>query len=108
MNKSDMDMRESDYVYIEEDYDFIDRKAATAAAIVASNTSVDMEKAMNSIPHNENVVEVVRCKDCKYFEYDHVSDWNGIPVILAHECCLRWGDGCKTWENGYCFLGEAK
>ena len=46
------------------------------------------------------------CKDCKYFEYDSVAEVDGIPLIVAHEICKRWGDGCKTRENGYCFLFE--
>ena len=52
--------------------------------------------------------EVVRCKDCKHFEYDHVENINGIPLIVAHEICMRWGDGVKTSENGYCFLAERR
>lgn len=51
--------------------------------------------------------EVVRCKDCKHFEYDHPYIIQGIPV-LGHEVCNAWGDGCKTDENGYCFMAERK
>ena len=46
------------------------------------------------------------CKDCKYFEYDSVAKVDGIPLIVAHEICSRWGNGCKTREDGYCFLFE--
>lgn len=46
------------------------------------------------------------CKTCKYFEYDHVDKVNKIPLITAHEICTRWGEGCKTAENGFCFLYE--
>ena len=48
------------------------------------------------------------CKDCKHFEYDSVAIVDGIPLIVAHEICNRWGDGCKTSEDGYCFLFEPK
>lgn len=48
------------------------------------------------------------CKDCKYFEYDSVGDVDGVPLIVAHEICKKWGDGCKSNENGYCFLFEPK
>lgn len=48
------------------------------------------------------------CKDCKYFEYDSVAKVDGIPLIVAHEICNRWGDGCKTSENGFCFLFERR
>ena len=46
------------------------------------------------------------CKDCRYFEYDSVANVDGIPLIVAHEICSRWGSGCKTREDGYCFLFE--
>lgn len=52
--------------------------------------------------------ELIRCKNCKYFEHDSMAKVEGIPLIVAHETCKRWGDGCKTSENGYCFLAEKK
>ena len=49
-----------------------------------------------------------KCGDCKYFEYDVVANVDGIPLIVAHEMCRRWGDGCKRKENGFCFLFEKR
>ena len=49
---------------------------------------------------------VGHCKDCKYFEYDSVVKVDGIPLIVAHEICKKWGEGCKTSENGFCFMFE--
>lgn len=49
-----------------------------------------------------------RCRDCKYFEYNSVAKVDGIPLIVAHEICSKWGNGCKTSEDGYCFLFEPK
>lgn len=46
------------------------------------------------------------CKDCKYFEYDSMAKVDGVPLIVAHEICSKWGNGCKTKEDGYCFLFE--
>lgn len=46
------------------------------------------------------------CKECKYFEYDSVGKVDGMPLIVAHEICNKWGDGCKTSEDGYCYLFE--
>ena len=46
------------------------------------------------------------CKDCKYFEYDSAVKVDGAPLIVAHEICSKWGNGCKTREDGYCFLFE--
>ena len=51
--------------------------------------------------------EIIRCKDCKHFEYDHPYIIQGIPV-LGHEVCMAWGDRCKTDENGYCFMAERR
>ena len=48
------------------------------------------------------------CKDCKFFEYDHMENVEGIPLIVAHEICNKWGDGCRTSEDGYCFLFKPK
>jgi hypothetical protein len=48
------------------------------------------------------------CKNCKYFEYDSVAKVDGIPLIVAHEICNKWGNGCKTKEDGYCYLFEPK
>ena len=48
------------------------------------------------------------CKDCKYFEYEIVAKVDGIPLIVAHEICNKWGDGCKTKEDGFCFMFEPR
>lgn len=69
--------------------------------------SISAEKMLEFVRELPTVQpEIVRCKDCKHFEYDHVANINGIPLIVAHEICTRWGDGVKTSENGYCFLAE--
>lgn len=46
------------------------------------------------------------CKDCKYFEYNSMAIVDGGPLIVAHEICKKWSGGCKTSEDGYCFLFE--
>ena len=48
-----------------------------------------------------------RCKDCKHFVYS-VTNEDEMPLIGAHNFCLKWGGGCKTNEDGYCFLFEPK
>jgi len=53
-----------------------------------------------------NESELVLCKHCKHFELDHFDNVNGIPLITAHEICAKWGEGCKTDSNGFCFMGE--
>lgn len=62
-------------------------------------TSIQLKKLPFAQP------EIIRCKDCKHFEYDHPYIIQDIPV-LGHEVCNAWGNGCKTDENGYCFMAE--
>lgn len=65
-------------------------------------------KRIKNLPPVNSQVKTGHCKDCKYFEYDSVAKVDGIPLIVAHEICNKWGDGCKTREDGYCFLFEPK
>ena len=55
-----------------------------------------------------DVVEVVRCKDCKWFNLNKWAKVDGVPIIVGHEICDFWGGGCKTKEDGYCSYGERK
>lgn len=55
-----------------------------------------------------NKEELIRCKECMFFEYDHVENVDNIPLIVAHEICNRWSDGVKTSESGFCFLAERR
>ena len=50
--------------------------------------------------------EIVRCRDCKHFRQEVWEDVCGIPLIIAHEICMKWGSGCKTSPEGYCFMAE--
>lgn len=55
------------------------------------------------------MVSVVRCRDCKYFEVkDCWADFGKVPILVSDvPTCHKWGDGeCKTSPDGYCFLGE--
>lgn len=51
--------------------------------------------------------EIIRCKDCIHFELDKPYIIQGVPV-LGHEVCNAWGDGCKTDQNGFCFMAERR
>ena len=55
-----------------------------------------------------DVALVVRCKECKFYETDHLETINRIPLIVAHEICTKWGLGCKTAADGFCFLAERR
>lgn len=73
------------------------------------NGKVDAESVRTDIvlmPSATSQPKTGHCKDCKYFEYDSVAMVGGIPLIVAHEFCSRWGLGCKTKEDGYCFMYE--
>lgn len=64
-------------------------------------------KLCNKIfPDDEKELIKGRCKRCKHFERDVIAMVDGIPLIVGHEMCNKWGNGCKTREDGYCFLFE--
>ena len=55
-----------------------------------------------------DVVEVVRCKNCKYFDTDAWRTVDGVPIIVAHSVCRFWAGGCETSTDGYCSHGVDK
>lgn len=71
---------------------------------VSSNDADIFKLAIEALTQTK----VRRCEDCKYFELDSWMNVNGIPLIVAHNICKRWGDGCKTKADGYCFMFESK
>ena len=87
-----------------------------AKEIIAKNDKTDgtvpiftgkiVQQMLDSLPSVTPSRKTGHCKDCKYFEYDSVAKVDGVPLIVAHEICSKWGDGCKTKEGGYCFLYE--
>lgn len=56
----------------------------------------DFERAMASFPGE--AIQIVRCKDCKYGDYDSKS--NGAMV------CLRTKDGFWRKETDFCSYGD--
>lgn len=58
----------------------------------------EMENAINSIPA-ANVMEVVRCRECKYSFYDEIF---GNFWCNSHSGCR------KVKDEGFCDLGERK
>ena len=52
--------------------------------------------------------KIIRCRDCRHFETDVWTRVNGIPLIVAHEMCMKWGQGCRTSPDGFCFMAERK
>lgn len=96
--------------------DLISRQAAINAVEKAKTArSIDGEIFCAKINAQMNIQrlptiqpEIVRCKDCKYFTLNYVENVDGIPLIMAHEICSFWGDGCKTSQEGFCSYGERK
>ena len=51
--------------------------------------------------------ELIKCKHCKYYVEDVVNEViPGVPIIMGHNMCTKWGNGCKTDPDGYCFMAE--
>ena len=76
--------------------------------IIAVDENFPVDREAITRLHIRSDDELIRCKDCKHFESNHFEKVCGIPLIVAHEICKRWGDGCKTSENGWCFIAERK
>ena len=75
---------------------------------IVTNTLWNTLKSVIENAPTIDAVEIVRCKDCKYFELDHFDRINGIPLITAHEVCTKWSGGSKTSKDGFCFMGERR
>lgn len=82
--------------------------------------SVDKEELIKALQYDrgqyekgyaDRDAEIVRCKDCKFFEYDHWEETKFGRIIVAHGICTKWASssgGCATSEHGFCFLGDKK
>ena len=53
-----------------------------------------------SVMHTEDVVSVVRCKDCYYY--------NKEKYICTNTSCIKSFYGCRVDEKHYCSYGERK
>ena len=73
--------------------------------IIVSNLCQDTANLLEEL---EQEPKIGHCKNCKYFEYDTMANVYGMPIIVAHEICSKWGRGCKTMENGYCHMFSPK
>lgn len=96
--------------------DLISRKDAIEAVEKAKTArSADGEifcakiNAQMNIQHLPPIrPKIIRCKDCKHFTLNFVENVDGVPLIVAHEICSFWGDGCKTSQESFCSFGEWK
>lgn len=64
-----------------------------------------------------DVVEVVRCKDCKFWDKDHIEKWpysREDRTLVDFAECKQWSDQSDLGEcillrfNDYCSYGERK
>lgn len=74
---------------------------------------VEAESLSEFIDHGRYTLStkpLIRCKDCKHFELDHFEKVEGfpVPIIVAHEICMKWSDGCRTSKDGWCFMAERR
>lgn len=58
----------------------------------------------------DSYIQVIRCANCKYYHEDLWAEIDGLPmpIIIAHQVCVKWGNGCLTIEDGYCHFGELR
>lgn len=85
----------------------LDQEPCDDCTTLSTRDVVNVEDIEN-LPSVTPKSNIGHCKDCKYFEYDSFVKIDGLSLICAHEICKKWGDRCKTSEDGYCFLFESK
>ena len=69
------------------------------------------EEEADELMDDHWVGELVRCKDCKYYEQkEHWANFGGVPILATEmPTCSKWADGdCATRPDGYCFLAERR
>lgn len=74
--------------------------------IQAPKWVVELDKSKMTC-FGEPVIELIRCGDCKYYIENIWGSVDGVPFIVAHEFCSKWG-GRKTKADGYCFMAEKR
>lgn len=87
--------------------DLIDRQEALKERIGIDGFQVVQVETLEGLP-SIDAEEVIRCKDCKYFSLNKWGKVNDMPLIVAHEICDFWGEGCKTDKDGYCSFAERR
>lgn len=55
-----------------------------------------------------DAVQVIRCKNCKYYCEEYFARVDGLRLVAVHDVCKFWGEGCHTEKDGYCAFGERK
>lgn len=80
--------------------EYISREAALKALFAPGMCYAPIQLQIVKDLPAADVAEVVRCKDCKYGDYD--SKPNGAMV------CLRTNDGFWRKETDFCSYGERR
>ena len=86
--------------------DYIEREAVLAKGIHIDGYFSNMISAydVEDIPSSEDVVEVVRCRDCRHaWQSDHAFDWDGETPL----CECGYHEGVNRWHE-YCSWGEKR
>ena len=50
--------------------------------------------------------DLIKCKHCKYYKEDIFTTIAGMPIIVGHNMCEKWGNGCATDPEGFCHMAE--
>ena len=87
------------------------RLEESAVAIYEDEGSYDyMFRAIADEVRNSDLVEVIRCKDCKYCCYPAPRKWEAHDVQRPPYCdwWIDSGDGFDVKENDFCSHAERK
>lgn len=81
--------------------EYIDRQAAINALSRGSGCGTSCHRALKTLP-SADVVEVVRCIDCKWYKTNY--SWNG----NEHMICAKEAYEPVRKADDYCSYGERK
>lgn len=92
--------------------DYIHRK--TVLDTIKRNSMLrvqDIYDAVESLPvsvvgQDRGTPDITHCSECYFYREDAWKEVDGVPVIVAHNVCVRWGDGCVTDPDGYCHMAR--
>ncbi len=74
--------------------------------IQAPKWVVELDKSKMTC-FGESVIELIRCRDCKYFIENICVHIDSSTQFIVANVCSKWGDR-RTKEDGYCFMAEKR
>jgi len=80
----------------------VDKCPVSVITWLGMNELINENRAVDIINAIEAENNKAKCENCEHFEKDVFANVGGIPIIICHNICNKWGNGCKTDPDGFC------